>query len=41
MDLLFAILPFFNAGLVGSIAARITGINMSIYASPGNRTKKI
>ncbi|MGE1062341.1 hypothetical protein NXG27_06895 [Megasphaera paucivorans] len=30
MDLLFAILPFFNAGLVGSITARITGINMSM-----------
>jgi len=33
--LIFAILPFFNAGLVGSIAARITGINMSMCVLMG------
>ena len=30
MDILWAILPFFNAGLVASIFSRFTGMNMSM-----------
>lgn len=30
MDLLFELLPFFNAGLVASVVARASGINMSM-----------
>ncbi len=34
MDILFGILPFFNAGLFAAAAARITGANMSILLLP-------
>ena len=30
MDMLWAILPFFNAGLVAAVFARFTGVNMSM-----------